>query len=112
MPTQGRPAERFVTAGKQIRERQPRRDAVALAHCVVQSSPSRRTTYPQPARIHQPAWAARTKSDRIDPRMLAARTEPTMATPSDWPSCRLEEFMPEAMPACVFGTPDMTPLVI
>jgi len=44
--------------------------------------------------------------------MLAARTEPTMATPSDWPSCRLEEFMPEAMPAWVFGTPAITPLVI
>jgi len=44
--------------------------------------------------------------------MLAASTEPTMATPSDWPSWRLEEFMPEAMPAWVFGTPDMTPLVI
>ena len=35
-----------------------------------------------------------------------------MATPSDWPSWRLEEFMPEAMPAWVFGTPDITPLVI
>src|SRR5208282_2354113 len=44
--------------------------------------------------------------------MLAARTEPTMATPSDWPSWRLEEFIPEAMPAWVFGTPDMTPLVM
>ena len=27
----------------------------------------------------------------------------------DWPSWRLEEFMPEAMPAWDFGTPDMTP---
>src|SRR5271166_6525299 len=80
------------------RDRQPRRDAVALAHWVVQSTPSRSTTYPQPARIHQPAWAAWTK--------------PTMATPSDWPSWRLEEFMPEAMPAWVLGIPDMTPLVI
>ena len=44
--------------------------------------------------------------------MLAARTEPTIATPSDWPSWRLEEFIPEAMPAWDFGTPDMTPLVI
>src|ERR1035438_5349053 len=44
--------------------------------------------------------------------MLAARTEPTMATPRDWPSCREEEFIPEAMPAWVFGTPDITPLVI
>ena len=33
--------------------------------------------------------------------MLAASTEPTMATPSDWPSWRLEEFMPEAMPGVV-----------
>src|SRR5271157_168124 len=44
--------------------------------------------------------------------MLAARTEPTIATPNDWPSWRLEEFIPEAMPAWVFGTPDITPLVI
>src|SRR5487761_530123 len=86
-------AEMFVTAG------QPRRDAVALAHWVVHTRPSRRTTYPQPARIHQPAWAAGRNPSRIDPRMLAARTEPTIATPSDWPSIRLEEFMPEAMPA-------------
>ena len=35
-----------------------------------------------------------------------------MATPSDWPSWRLEEFMPEAMPAWVLGTPAITPLVI
>src|SRR5487761_556261 len=62
--------------------------------------------------IHQPACAACTKLVRIEPRMLAASTEPTMATPSDWPSWRLEEFMPEAMPAWLFGTPDITPLVI
>src|ERR1700745_2727942 len=99
-------AEMFVTGG------QPRRDAVALAHWVVQSTPSRSTTYPQPARIHQPAWAAWTKLDCIDPRMLAARTQPPVATPLDWPSRGLEEFMPEAMPAWDLGIPDMTPLVI
>src|ERR1700677_4784338 len=62
--------------------------------------------------IHQPARLACRKPACIEPRMVAARTEPTIATPSDWPSCRLEEFMPEAMPAWVLGTPDMKALVI
>src|ERR1700683_2813745 len=93
-------------------EGQPSRAAVALAQLVVHSRPSSSTMYPQQVRSHQPACLPGMNPARIDPRMLAARTEPTMAAPRDWPSWRLEEFMPEAMPAWVFGTPDMTPLVI
>ena len=62
--------------------------------------------------IHQPACAALRKPTCIEPRSDAASTEPTIATPSDWPSWRLEEFIPDATPAWDFGTPDMTPLEI
>jgi len=60
-----------------------------------------------PARVRGPDEAGR---DR--PAHAAASHRATMATPSDWPSWRLEEFMPEAIPPGSSGTPDMTPLVI
>ncbi len=62
--------------------------------------------------IHQPACAASRKPPCIEPRSDAASTEPTIATPRDWPSWRLEEFIPLATPAWDLGTPDMTPLEI
>jgi hypothetical protein len=48
----------------------------------------------------------------MEPCSDAASSDPVIATPSDWPSWRLEEFIPEATPACDFGTPDMTLLVM
>jgi hypothetical protein len=47
----------------------------------------------------------------MPPRSDDARTEPVTATPSDVPSWRLAELMPDATLARDFGTADMMPLV-
>jgi hypothetical protein len=52
----------------------------------VLTTPSSSTAYPQPAIIHQPACAAGRKLDRIEPCSADATTDPTIATPRDWPS--------------------------
>jgi len=46
------------------------------------------------------------------PRRLAVSSEPAIATPSAWPTCRLVEAMPDATPACPAGMPDTAALVI
>ena len=106
---------RFLLLSVSWRSAQDCADARAIvprAQLVVEMSPSSSTAYPQPAMIHQPACAASRKPACMEPRSDAASTYPTMATPSEVPSWRLAEFIPEATPAWDFGRPDMKPLVI
>jgi hypothetical protein len=70
--------------------------------------------YPLPASNHHPAWLAAMKSAPTcpSPRRRELRIDPVTATPSDRPTCRLAEEIPDATPACALGMPDTAVVVI
>src|ERR1700678_2694523 len=92
------------------------RDAAraALARPVrpVVHTASASTTAPQATMIHQPGLVAAAKPVRIDPCRFAASTDPMIATPSEAPTCRDVDAIPEATPACDRGMPDTALFVI
>ena len=62
--------------------------------------------------IHQPGRVADANPAAIEPCRFAASTEPITATPTDEPTWRLVEAMPDATPACDRGIPDTAEFVI
>src|SRR5260370_23623103 len=86
--------------------------AVRLAQRVVVTMPSASTPAPQPVTIHQPTWLAAARLVASGPCKREVTADPTTATPSDWPICRLVEATAAATPACDRGMPDTALLVI
>src|ERR1700736_5132843 len=70
------------------------------------------TTTPAAATIHHPGRVAAANPAVIEPCRFAASTEPMTATPSDEPTWRLVEAIPDATPACDLGIPDTAEFVI
>jgi hypothetical protein len=88
------------------------RSALAFPRRLVVISARTMTTTPAAATIHHPGRVADANPAAIGPCKFAANIEPMTATPTDEPTWRLVEAMPDATPACDRGIPDTAEFVI
>src|ERR1700712_3794355 len=82
------------------------RSALRSARRLVLAAPSTSTHAPAPAMIHQPGRLAETRSPGSAPDEPVLITEPTTATPSAAPTCRLVDATAAATPAWDRGIPE------